>query len=87
MVVAHAYGLDMEITAEAVTWSTAIVVVAALALPALLTSEIGPLRQGMVELPQLFLLTHSRQTRSPSFFTNAPAWIMVKIKSGVVTEV
>ena len=31
MVVAHAYGLDMEITAEAVTWSTAIVVVAALA--------------------------------------------------------
>src|SRR5665811_737339 len=31
MVVAHAYGLDMEITAEAVTWSTAIVVIAALA--------------------------------------------------------
>jgi malate permease and related proteins len=31
MVVAHAYGLDMEITAEAVTWSTAIVVLAALA--------------------------------------------------------
>jgi predicted permease len=31
MVVAHAYGLDMEITAEAVTWSTAIVVGAALA--------------------------------------------------------
>jgi predicted permease len=31
MVVAHAYGLDMEITAEAVTWSTTIVVVAALA--------------------------------------------------------
>ncbi|HET7054574.1 MAG TPA: AEC family transporter [Solirubrobacterales bacterium] len=31
MVVAHAYGLDMEITAEAVTWSTAIVVVAAMA--------------------------------------------------------
>jgi malate permease and related proteins len=30
MVVAHAYGLDMEITAEAVTWSTAIVVAAAL---------------------------------------------------------
>jgi predicted permease len=30
MVVAHAYGLDMEITAEAVAWSTAIVVVAAL---------------------------------------------------------
>jgi predicted permease len=30
MVVAHAYGLDMEITAEAVTWSTAIVVVTAL---------------------------------------------------------
>jgi len=29
MVVAHAYGLDMEITAEAVIWSTAIVVVAA----------------------------------------------------------
>jgi malate permease and related proteins len=31
LVVAHAYGLDMEITAEAVTWSTAIVVLAALA--------------------------------------------------------
>jgi malate permease and related proteins len=31
MVVAHAYGLDMEITAEAVTWSTGIVVAAALA--------------------------------------------------------
>lgn len=31
MVVAHAYGLDMEITAEAVTWSTAIVVLVALA--------------------------------------------------------
>jgi malate permease and related proteins len=31
MVVAHAYGLDMEITAEAVTWSTAIVVALALA--------------------------------------------------------
>ena len=30
LVIAHAYGLDMEITAEAVTWSTAIVVVAAL---------------------------------------------------------
>jgi predicted permease len=30
MIVAHAYGLDMEITAEAVTWSTAIVVGAAL---------------------------------------------------------
>ena len=30
MVVAHAYGLDMEITAEAVTWSTGIVVLAAL---------------------------------------------------------
>ena len=30
LVVAHAYGLDMEITAEAVTWSTAIVVGAAL---------------------------------------------------------
>jgi len=30
MVVAHAYGLDMEITAEAVTWSTAIVIAAAL---------------------------------------------------------
>ncbi len=30
MVVAHAYGLDMEITAEAVTWSTAIVVLAAI---------------------------------------------------------
>jgi predicted permease len=31
MVVAHAYGLDMEITAEAVTWSTGLVVAAALA--------------------------------------------------------
>lgn len=31
MVVANAYGLDMEITAEAVTWSTAIVVLVALA--------------------------------------------------------
>lgn len=30
MVVAHAYGLDMEITAEAVIWSTAIVVLAAI---------------------------------------------------------
>ncbi len=30
LVVAHAYGLDMEITAEAVTWSTSIVVAAAL---------------------------------------------------------
>jgi len=30
LVIAHAYGLDMEITAEAVTWSTAIVVAAAL---------------------------------------------------------
>jgi malate permease and related proteins len=30
MVVAHAYGLDMEITAEAVTWTTAIVVLVAL---------------------------------------------------------
>jgi predicted permease len=30
MVVAHAYGLDMEITAEAVTWSTGLVVIAAL---------------------------------------------------------
>lgn len=30
LVVAHAYGLDMEITAEAVTWSTIIVVCAAL---------------------------------------------------------
>jgi predicted permease len=30
LVVAHAYGLDMEITAEAVTWSTAIVVLVAL---------------------------------------------------------
>lgn len=30
MVVAHAYGLDMEITAEAVTWTTGIVIVAAL---------------------------------------------------------
>jgi hypothetical protein len=31
MVVAHACGLDMEITAEAVTWTTGIVVIAALA--------------------------------------------------------
>jgi predicted permease len=31
LVVAHAYGLDMEITAEAVTWTTAIVVLASLA--------------------------------------------------------
>lgn len=31
MIVAHAYGLDIEIAAEAVTWSTAIVVLAALA--------------------------------------------------------
>jgi predicted permease len=31
MVVAHAYGLDMEITAETLTWSTAIVVIACLA--------------------------------------------------------
>jgi malate permease and related proteins len=31
MVVSHAYGLDNQITAEAVTWSTAIVVLAALA--------------------------------------------------------
>ncbi len=31
LVIANAYGLDMEITAEAVTWSTAIVVAAALA--------------------------------------------------------
>ncbi len=31
MVVAHAYGLDMEITAEAVTWSTAIAIAVALA--------------------------------------------------------
>ncbi len=30
MVVAHAYGLDMEITAEAVTWTTGIVIAAAL---------------------------------------------------------
>jgi predicted permease len=30
LVIAHAYGLDMEITAEAVIWSTAIVVGAAL---------------------------------------------------------
>ncbi|HVD41823.1 MAG TPA: AEC family transporter [Solirubrobacterales bacterium] len=30
LVIAHAYGLDMEITAEALTWSTAIVVLAAL---------------------------------------------------------
>ncbi len=31
MVIAHTYGLDMEISAEAVAWSSAIVVVAALA--------------------------------------------------------
>lgn len=31
MVVAHAYGLDMEITAEALTWTTGLVVLAALA--------------------------------------------------------
>jgi predicted permease len=31
MVVAHAYGLDMEITSEAVAWSTALVIAAALA--------------------------------------------------------
>ena len=30
VVVAHAYGLDKEIIAEAITWSTAIVVLAAL---------------------------------------------------------
>lgn len=30
MIIAHVYGLDMEITAEAVAWSTAIVVLAAL---------------------------------------------------------
>ena len=30
MVVAHAYGLDMEITAEALTWSTGIVILASL---------------------------------------------------------
>ena len=30
LVVAHAYGLDMEITAEAVTWTTTIVVLASL---------------------------------------------------------
>jgi predicted permease len=30
MVVAHAYGLDLEITAEAITWSTVIVVLASL---------------------------------------------------------
>jgi hypothetical protein len=30
MIVAHTYGLDMEITAEAVAWSTAIVIAAAL---------------------------------------------------------
>lgn len=36
MVVAHAYGLDMEITAEAVTWSTTLVVAAALASVVLL---------------------------------------------------
>ena len=29
MIVAHTYGLDMEITVEAVAWSTAIVVVGA----------------------------------------------------------
>ena len=41
MVVAHAYGLDMEITAEAVTWSTAIVVVAS--LPSRCSSERAPI--------------------------------------------
>ena len=30
MIVAHAYGLDLKTTAEAVTWTTAIVVVVAL---------------------------------------------------------
>jgi hypothetical protein len=30
LVVAHAYGLDMEITAEVVTWSTSIVVAGAI---------------------------------------------------------
>ena len=35
MVVAHAYGLDMEITAEAVTWSTTFAVLGALASLAL----------------------------------------------------
>lgn len=30
LVIAHAYGLDMEITAEAVTWTTVIVVAASL---------------------------------------------------------
>ncbi len=30
MIVAHAYGLDLKTTAEAVTWTTSIVVVAAL---------------------------------------------------------
>jgi malate permease and related proteins len=30
MIVAHVYGLDMEITAEAVAWSTTIVVLVAL---------------------------------------------------------
>ena len=30
MIVAHAYGLDLRTTAEAVTWTTAIVVVVAL---------------------------------------------------------
>jgi malate permease and related proteins len=37
LIVAHAYGLDMEITAEAVTWSTAIVIAASLA------SLLGPI--------------------------------------------
>ena len=31
MIVAHAYGLDLRTTAEAVTWTTAIVVVALVA--------------------------------------------------------
>ncbi len=30
MIVAHAYGLDLETTAEAITWTTTLVVVVAL---------------------------------------------------------
>ena len=39
MVIAHTYGLDMEIAAEAVAWSSAIVVAGALRLAAVLIAE------------------------------------------------
>ena len=45
LVVAHAYGLDMEITAEAVTWSTAIVVAAPLAAVTLVMLMHAPPRR------------------------------------------